>query len=105
MTEIDNNSLNIDDDYYSINSEDEALFIDYLDEDETKQIYDNGNRVIYKCLIKYIIEAVKRNEIIFSENNRMVDNERVKSFSDFETNKCDPIILAKRLDKKSSSHK
>ena len=102
MTEIDNNSLNIDDDYYSINSEDEALFIDYLDEDETKQIYDNGNRVIYKCLIKYIIEAVKRNEIIFSENNRMVDNERVKSFSDFETNKCDPIILAKRLDKKST---
>ena len=44
MTEFDNNSLNIDDDYYSINSEDEALFIDYLDEDETKQIYDNGNR-------------------------------------------------------------
>ena len=102
MIESDNNTLNIDDDYYSINSDDEASFIDYLDEDETKQIYDNGNRVIYKCLIKYIIEAVNRDEITFSENNRMVDNERVKFFNDFQTNKCDPIILAKRLDKNST---
>ena len=44
-------------------------FKNYLSKDLTKQVYDNGNRVIYKCMIKHIIEALNDNEIVFSENN------------------------------------
>jgi len=76
-------------------------FKDYLSQDLTKQVYDNGNRVIYKCMIKYIIEALNDNEIVFSENNRMVDNDRLKTFLNFESIKCDPIILGERVDKNS----
>ena len=70
-----------------------ASFKDYLNEDDTKQVYGDGNRIIYKCLIKYIVEAIKADEIIYSENNRMIDLERLKTFTNFESTKCDPIIL------------
>lgn len=90
------------DDELSIFSCDEKIsFIDLLNEDESKQIYENGNRIIYRCLIKYLVEALNDNEIIFSENNRMVDTVRLKTFNDFESIKCDPIILGLRLDKNS----
>ena len=78
-----------------------SSFKDYLELDETKQIYGEGKRIIYKCLIKYLIEAIKLNEITFSENNRMVDPVRLETFKDFDKNKCDPIILAERPDKNS----
>lgn len=79
----------------------EETFKNYLEKDNSKQIYDNGNRIIYKCLIKHIILALNNDEIIFSENNRMVDNNRLKEFINFESLKCDPIILGERLDKNS----
>lgn len=79
-----------------------SSFKDYLELDETKQIYGNGKRTIYKCLIKYLVEAIKSNEITFSENNRMVDSSRLETFIDFDKVKCDPIILAERLDKNST---
>lgn len=90
------------DDENSLYSCENATFLDYLNEDDSKQIYDNGNRIIYKCLIKYIVEAIDNNEILFNENNRMVDNERLKDFIQFESSKCDPIILALRVDKNST---
>ena len=90
------------DDENSLYSCENATFLDYLNEDDSKQIYDGGNRIIYKCLIKYIVEAIDNNEILFNENNRMVDNERLNKFIDFESSKCDPIILGLRVDKKST---
>ena len=99
--------LNSDDEHKYISDsgdsdfEEPATLLDYLSEDESKQIYDNGNRIIYRCLIKYLVEAIQSNEISFSEYNRMVDSERVKHFTDFESNKCDPIILGIRLDNNS----
>ena len=74
----------------------------YLEKDISKQIYDNGNRIIYKCLIKHIMTALNNDEIIFSENNRMVDDNRLKEFINFESLKCDPIILGQRIDKNST---
>lgn len=95
--EIDNeNSL-----YKIDNLENNIKLKNYLNEDLTKQIYDNGNRIIYKCMIKNLIEALNNNEIVFSENNRMVDDDRIKVFLNFESIKCDPIILGERIDKNS----
>ena len=90
------------DEEISVYSCEDASFLDYLNEDDSKQIYDNGNRIIYKCLIKYLVEAIENNEILFNENNRMVDKERLEKFKDFESSKCDPIILGLRLDKNST---
>jgi len=87
--------------YLVDNLNNKIKFKDYLSKDLTKQVYDNGNRIIYKCMIKHIIEALNDNEIVFSENNRMVDNDRLKTFFNFESIKCDPIILGERIDKNS----
>jgi len=87
--------------YLVDNLNNKIKFKDYLSKDLTKQVYDNGNRIIYKCMIKHIIEALNDNEIVFSENNRMVDNDRLKTFLNFESIKCDPIILGERVDKNS----
>jgi hypothetical protein len=88
----------------SESSSDEELenssFKDYLELDETKQIYSE-KRIMYKCSPKYIIEGIKSNQINFPENNRMVDQSRLETFKDFDKNKCDPIILAERPDKNS----
>jgi hypothetical protein len=94
--------LSEDDDTLSSLSNDElGRFKNSLNNDITKQSYDNGKRIIYKCLIKTLIEALDDDEIIFSENNRMVDEDRLKNFRNFESIKCDPIILGERLDKNS----
>ena len=79
----------------------DSSFKDYLELDETKQVYGDGKRILYKCLVKYLVEALKSDEIIFSENNRMVDSSRLETFLHFDKIKCDPIILAERLDKNS----
>lgn len=83
-------------------AEDAESLKKYLDQDLTKQIYDNGDRIIYKCLIKHIILALDNDKIIFSENNRMVDDNRLKEFINFESSKCDPIILGERIDQNSN---
>lgn len=85
----------------SSDSEDESLLKDLLKEDKSIQSYNNGTRLIYKCLIKYLVEALNNDEILFSENNRIVENSRLETFLDFDSNKCDPIILAERIDKNS----
>jgi len=96
--------LSEDDDTISLSSlsnDELGRFKSTLSNDITKQSYDNGKRIIYKCLIKTLIEALDDDEIIFSENNRMVDEDRLKNFRNFESIKCDPIILGERLDKNS----
>lgn len=97
-------SSDSDNEKSSESSSDEELedssFKDYLELDETKQIYGD-KRTIYKCSPKYLVEAIKSDEINFPESNRMVDQSRLETFKDFDKNKCDPIILAERLDKNS----
>jgi hypothetical protein len=74
---------------------------DLLRLDDSKQIYNNNNRIIYRCKVKFLVEALNADEILFSENNRIVDNTRLETFTNFDSNKCDPIILAERIDKDS----
>jgi len=66
---------------------------DLLEVEDKIKISDT--RSIYKCKIKYIYEAFSNNEIILSEDNRMIDNSRIDSLKyNFNTNKCDSVILA-----------
>lgn len=65
------------------------------------KIVFSENRIVYKCKISYLVDALNKDEILLSENNRIVDNSRLETFENFDLNKCDPIILAKRVDKDS----
>lgn len=65
------------------------------------KIVFSESRIVYKCKISYLVEALDKDEILLSENNRIVDNSRLETFENFDLNKCDPIILAKRVDKDS----
>jgi len=54
---------------------------------------NSENRDLYQIPISVFIQY--RDRIDFSDNNRMINNERIKNgFKNFDVGKCDPIILA-----------
>ncbi len=100
LTEYDEVSSLSDNEEYGINDNDEpAKLRDYLDRDESKQVYNRGKRVLYKSLSKYLVEAYENKEIVYSIHNRTVDPRRIEAFYSFETHMCDPIILGFLNDK------
>ncbi len=55
-------------------------------------------RYLTKIRCKYILWAIEHNIILYNDDNRLINEERLSQFRDFNVNESDPIILGKYYD-------
>ncbi len=59
---------------------------------------NNNHRFITKMRLKYILWAIEHNIILYNDDNRLINEERINNFNDFNVFESDPIILGKYYD-------
>ncbi len=55
-------------------------------------------RYLTKIRCKYILWAIEHNIILYNDDNRLINEERLSQFRNFNVNESDPIILGKYYD-------
>jgi hypothetical protein len=59
------------------------------------------HRFLTKIRCKYILWAIEHNIILYNDDNRLINEERLSQFRDFNVNESDPLILGKYYDYES----
>ncbi len=58
----------------------------------------NEYRYITKIRLKYILWAIEHNILLYNEDNRIISEERINRFNNFDINESDALILGKYYD-------
>jgi hypothetical protein len=61
-------------------------------------------RYFVKMRVKYLLYGIEKNILLYNNDNRLISEERLKHFRNFDIVKSDPIILGKYYDEECSSY-
>ncbi len=77
-------------------------FEQYMDHVEKFQIHEC--RYFAKVRVKYILYGIHTHAILYNDDNRLINEERLNHFSKFDITQSDPIILGKYYDEESEQY-
>ncbi len=89
--------------------EEEIINEEEIEVEEIENAFENQLEIINKFAIseeryltkircKYILWAIEHNIILYNDDNRLINEERLSQFRNFNVNESDPIILGKYYD-------